>query len=292
MFNEIISSTGIVDQKGIMLSDIDFEFIVTKSGSKKNDMDPERWLIRYQFMEIFVRIALHKYHKSKLVESQYEAVEMLWNDHLLPFFSKYDCHKWRLDNLWNNECDDVLIKYNSILKKLFDKYSGKYTKPSKLKFVSIDEFITMVSDSGALRYEVGHGSSMIGSQFNLAMMTHVDEITKDNHIKMFFIEFLEAVCRVAHKIKIFPNIDRYNMKYEDLRATPVKPKPAEKHDSSDSLDDMYNNDSDFEDVKTPEIERNATNLKPSPIVNKVKSSLIINVDGEPLYLKLEIFIKL
>jgi len=85
------------------LSDIDFEFIVTKSGYKKSEMNPERWLVRYQFMEIFVRIALHKYHKSKIVETQSEAIEKLMNEHLLPYFLKFDCHKWRLENLWNVE---------------------------------------------------------------------------------------------------------------------------------------------------------------------------------------------
>lgn len=208
------------------LSDIDFEFIVTKAGAKKTEMNPERWLIRYQFMEIFVRIALHKYHKSKRVATQYEAVENLWHEHLLPFFVKFDCHKWRVEQLWNVECDEVFVKYKSILKKLFDKYSVKHVKPSKPKFVSIEEFITMISDSGALRYEVDHGNSEIGCQFNLAMMTHVDEINKDNHLKMFYYEFLEAVARVAHKIKIFPNIERYNKNYEDIiKASPNK-KPA------------------------------------------------------------------
>lgn len=85
------------------LSDIDFEFIVTKSGSTKMEMNPERWLIRYQFMEIFVRIALHKYYKAKLVESPFEAIKKLWELHLIPHFAKFDCHKWRLENLWNVE---------------------------------------------------------------------------------------------------------------------------------------------------------------------------------------------
>jgi len=209
-FNELISVTDIIDHARMKLSDIDFEFIVTKSGYKKSEMNPERWLVRYQFMEIFVRIALHKYHKSKIVETQSEAIEKLMNEHLLPYFLKFDCHKWRLENLWNVEWDEVFIKNNSKLKKLFEKYSGKYSKPSKPKFMSIEEFSNFVSESGALRYEVGLGNHEIGSQFNLSMMTHVDELNYNKHIQMFFHEFLEAIARVAHKIKIFPNIDMYN----------------------------------------------------------------------------------
>ena len=34
------------------------------------------------------------------------------------------------------------------------------------------------------------------------MMTQVDEIEKDRHINMTFVEFLEAVVRVAEKCEI------------------------------------------------------------------------------------------
>lgn len=66
-FNEIINATDICDNKKLKLADIDFEFIVTKAGKKKIALNPERWLIRYQFMEIFVRLAIHKYFKQKIV---------------------------------------------------------------------------------------------------------------------------------------------------------------------------------------------------------------------------------
>lgn len=89
-FHELVSATGIIDHAILKLSDIDFEFIVTKSGSPKLEMNPERWLVRYQFMEIFVRIAFHKYYKSKLVETQFEAVKTIMNEHLLPYFQKFD----------------------------------------------------------------------------------------------------------------------------------------------------------------------------------------------------------
>lgn len=61
-FNEIINLTNIIDGKDLKLSDIDFEFIATKAGNKNMVLNPERWLVRYQLMEIFVRIALDKYY--------------------------------------------------------------------------------------------------------------------------------------------------------------------------------------------------------------------------------------
>ena len=42
----------------------------------------------------------------------------------------------------------------------------------------------------------------ISNIFNLSMMTQVDEISQDRHLNMLFIEFLEAVVRVADKAEI------------------------------------------------------------------------------------------
>ncbi|CAI2363827.1 unnamed protein product [Moneuplotes crassus] len=278
-FNELISSTRIVENKAMKLSDIDFEFIVTKSGHKKSEMNPERWLVRYQFMEIFVRIALHKYYKSKLVETPFEAIYNLWTLHLIPIFKKFDCHKWRLENLWNVECDEVLVKYKSILKDIFDRYSGKYTIPSKPKFMSIEEFIYLINDSGALRYEVGQGSSSIGCQFNLAMMTYVDEINSDKHLQMFYYEFLEAISRVACKIKIFPNIERYQNRSSSLNPI-TKTTPLQSPNKGDYFE------------KLESISEDSFPMNQAYEIDRYGISHIINVEKEPLYLKLEIFIKL
>ena len=40
--------------------------------------------------------------------------------------------------------------------------------------------------------------------FNSAMMTQVDEVTKEKHIKATFIEFLEAFARACEKLSLPP----------------------------------------------------------------------------------------
>ena len=69
--------------------------------------------------------------------------------------------------------------------------------------MSLSEFSEMIVDSQVL--SDNFGAKQIASQFNLAMMTQVDEIDKDKHINMTFVEFLEAVVRVAEKTEI-PNL--------------------------------------------------------------------------------------
>jgi hypothetical protein len=49
------------------LSDIDIEFVSTNSASsnKNSKNNPQNYVIRYQLMEILVRITLRKYLKGK-----------------------------------------------------------------------------------------------------------------------------------------------------------------------------------------------------------------------------------
>ena len=206
VFNEIVNATDICDSKKLKLADIDVEFIVTKAGVKKNPLNPERWLIRYQFMEIFLRLAIHKYYKSKIVLTQSDAISKLCEENLFPFFKTFDCNQWRLDNLWNNECEETLTKYMPILQKLYNKYSGKFSKPGKPNFMSIEEFITMINDSQVLINESAVGTGELGAQFNMAMFTQVNQVERDRHFHMMFVEFMEAVARVAFKINNFPDL--------------------------------------------------------------------------------------
>lgn len=84
-------------------------------------------------MEILVRIAIFKYFKSKTVPTMYDAVKLLFNESIMPFVKKFDCHEWRLKKLWNEECDIVFKYYMVALKAIYEKFSGKFTKPGNTK---------------------------------------------------------------------------------------------------------------------------------------------------------------
>jgi len=227
-FDEIINLTNLVDGKDLKFSDVDFEFIATKAGNKNVLLNPERWLVRYQLMEIFVRIALHKYYKSqkdnndKLTQSM--AIKKLFEDHLLVHFKKHDSNKWRIEKLWNKGIDDMIksnyqqsqtpvyfsnLKY---LKKLYEIYSGKYTKPGKTKFMSMEEFVSLISHSGALK-SATIGITDLGSIFNVSIMTQINELDYDRHTQMTLMEFIEAICRVANKLVEIPEVKNCNQRW-------------------------------------------------------------------------------
>ena len=173
-------------------------------------LNPERWLVRYQLMEIFVRIALHKFYKSqKDVEdskmTQSKAVKKLFDEYLLKVFRKHDSNKWRREYLWNETNDKMLKFHMKTIKRLYEMYSGKHTLPGKTKFMSMDEFMVMISSTGILKSST-IGTSDIGSIYNVSMMTQVDELENKRHMEMSMVEFIEAICRVASKLQSIPDL--------------------------------------------------------------------------------------
>ena len=66
----IYNCKELVDYKTLKLSDVDLEFITTKASGQqqfRERTNPERQLIRFQFLEIFVRLAVSKYYKSNIL---------------------------------------------------------------------------------------------------------------------------------------------------------------------------------------------------------------------------------
>ena len=215
-------------------------------------------------MEIIVRIAISKYFKTKRVACEFEAVEKLFEDHMLSFLDTFNWQKWREEKLWNLECSDWLQKYHDTLIKLFEKHSGKYTKPGNPVGMSIEEFIEVVTDSSITVTEPGIGNSELGSQFSMAMSTQINELDSDRHFQMQLEEFVEAIARVADKVNNFPPIPT-----------------------------MINRETGSQNKKVPLLKASDTTIIDRNITNddsKVDRMKVINMEGEPLHLKLEVFL--
>jgi hypothetical protein len=76
-------------------------------------------LIRYQFLEIFVRLALDKYFKTKVVSTHDEAIIKLFDENVLPSFSKFNSNEFRHSKYWNEPCDIVIKSHMNILKDIY-----------------------------------------------------------------------------------------------------------------------------------------------------------------------------
>ena len=79
----------------------------------------------------------------------------------------------------------------------------------------MNEFIDLINLSGVI--DDNFGAREISVLFNLSMMTQIDEVNKERHYQMAFIEFVEALARVADRVMITKGED-----YEYLDETETK----------------------------------------------------------------------
>ncbi|CAD8110051.1 unnamed protein product [Paramecium primaurelia] len=188
--------TGLID-KTFKLSDLDIKFIATCAASfenKRNYKKPERALLRYQFMELLVRISIDKYLEKKLSNNIYESVQMLL-DQCRPIMQKYDVQKWRNERYFNQQCDKCLNHYKPLLQNIYNKYSIKITKLGQKKFMSLDKFQQICCTADLLKHEQKEQNLA----FNQSIMTQVNELESDKIFSMNFLEFMEAIARMAEK---------------------------------------------------------------------------------------------
>lgn len=115
-------------------------------------------------MEIFVRLAITKYFKSGLIDSMFESVRKMYDELVLPLFKKYDSHDFRINKLWCEECDNIYKNNLKVISDLYGKYSGKMSLPGQPKFMCLEEFIDLITDSGVV--DDTFGAREIGMQFN------------------------------------------------------------------------------------------------------------------------------
>lgn len=159
--------------------------------------NPGNGLVRYEFLEIIVRIAKDKYVRKKVCFSLAEAVERLFKEHLLGKFENltYVLDPWRSREYHVEIVDVVLKSHKVILDHLFSKYSGRKTLPGQKKFMCLDEFRDVCNEARLVNERLT--TRDVDSCFYLAMMTQVDEIYKKRHVEMRFCEFIEGLARAA-----------------------------------------------------------------------------------------------
>ncbi|CAD8053199.1 unnamed protein product [Paramecium primaurelia] len=220
------------NEKGIIKQqDMELKYLATISGTEKgNYRKPERGMVRFQFLEMFVRIAEDKYIKNGIAKSFEEALQWMWNDHLKEEFNKYNTQIFRDTKFWNEQCDLCMKHYKTILDSIYIRYSVKKVKPGQKPFMSLQELQEMCAHIGLNQIET-FGPNIPLFAFNKAMMTQIDELNSDRIFQMSFVEFLEAFARIAEDIdirqiglhlKIEQLIWKCYVLFSDLYALPIQ----------------------------------------------------------------------
>lgn len=185
------------------LADLDFNLKGALFNEVKNNpRNPANSLVRYQFLEIIVRLALDKYLRKKVVTTHSEAVDKLLNEDMWPILCKYDCNKWRWDRYICEEVDLIYKAHRPILENIWSRYSIRLKKPGQKNFMCLEEFSDICTMSGLVNeFFVAREIDVC---FNLAMMTQIDELNSDRFREMSFVEFLDALGRACEEASMPP----------------------------------------------------------------------------------------
>ncbi|CAK78575.1 unnamed protein product (macronuclear) [Paramecium tetraurelia] len=200
--NNVISDfafeTGLFD-KTFKLSDLDLKFIATCAASfetERNHRNPERALCRYQFMEFLVRVSMVKYLEHKLANNIAESVQLLL-DQCRPIMQKFDAQKWRDERYFNKQCDYCLKHYKPKLYSVYYKYCVKKVKSGQKKYMNLENLRKIWVKTTKL--DDNHEQN---STFNLSIASQIDELESDRIFQMNFVEFMEAIARMADKVSL------------------------------------------------------------------------------------------
>jgi NLR family CARD domain-containing protein 3 len=195
-YTDFCKDSGIIDEKLLLTKDFDRIFIATytKTDKVRNMMNPDRALVRYQFMEGIFRLSEQKYLSNGVVNTQKEALEMCFKENVAPYINTYDVQTWRDTRLWNEECDTVIKSYLPVFKEIYKDYSKEKVKPSETPFMCLEEFQRLVKLAGFESDKCGERDSLLS--FRYAMQTQVDELNNKRITEMKFVEFIEAIARL------------------------------------------------------------------------------------------------
>ena len=119
-----------VDYKNTKLSDVDLAFIATNAAGAKNFpfrqeiiINPERQIIRYQFFEILMRLAIERFTQKQKMPSICEGIKVFYEQYIQDTFMKYSSHPWRLERYWNEDCDNVIKENMEVLKDIYNAFA-------------------------------------------------------------------------------------------------------------------------------------------------------------------------
>lgn len=141
---------------------------------------------------------MRNFEIAGLCKTMDESIIKVFEENILPYLRKFDSNDFRLNKLYIESCDKILRKHMQTFKDIYAKAARIETGHSEDAYMSISEFIDLITFSGVT--DENFTNKEIGSMFNLSMMTQVDEVYDDRHLKMSFLEFVEAICRVADKV--------------------------------------------------------------------------------------------
>lgn len=164
--------------------------------SKGEKFNAGNGLCRYEFAEFLLRFAVDRFFKTKKCETIKASFEKLISEHLLPGLEKYIHSDWHSEKYLKEEVDLFFRLHKPVLEAIFFKYAA--AGKGQIDRVNLHEFRLMCNEAGLCNENFVMRE--IDMCFRQAMMTEVDEILHGEHLQMVYVEFIEAIARIADQI--------------------------------------------------------------------------------------------
>ncbi|DBA90981.1 TPA: hypothetical protein ACH3X2_004190 [Trebouxia sp. C0005] len=226
-FTAMLEDCKIADAESqyVRRSDCDTLFIVANYQPDKKDpsvaVNDEHALMRFEFLEAIVRLAVAKYGKAQQTESVATAVQMLCEQNLMPGVRSVALtapNTFRTERLYTEEVDLLYKKHLVLLKAIYTAFRRAPNGGGlRLKVLRMDSWLGLLEAGHLLDADLGLQQAQLC--FLWSRMLVVDEI-KDfgRHEALSFVDFLEALARVA-ELKSLPSFsDLEDAGYDNILA--------------------------------------------------------------------------
>ena len=127
-YTVFLQELDLIDNFNFKQADADRMFIAINTffEGKREALNPANSLVRYQLLELIVRVAMEKY---PLMPTEALSLEKICEEHLLPKIQSFpDQCKWRRQTTLNEQVDNVVKAYKPVFKHLYKEYGGKIKK--------------------------------------------------------------------------------------------------------------------------------------------------------------------
>eukprot|EP00931_Biecheleriopsis_adriatica_P024909 TRINITY_DN15410_c0_g1_i1.p1 TRINITY_DN15410_c0_g1~~TRINITY_DN15410_c0_g1_i1.p1 ORF type:complete len:1627 (+),score=358.10 TRINITY_DN15410_c0_g1_i1:92-4972(+) len=165
----------------------------------------DQLLIRFQFLEIVLRIAESKFMRSKQTSNLAEAVGMLFSQHLEARLSEpMTQHVLFKADFLTEEVDLVFKAHLGLLSTAFEIYAGATVPPVEMIYageskknrkIELPDFYRLCDDCDA--YDDRFLRRKVATAFELGGTWHIDETASGRHMQLNFVEFLAALAGVV-----------------------------------------------------------------------------------------------
>lgn len=210
---------NVLDQN-VIISHVDRIFLATNYDEWNFEMNPSNALNRFEFIEIFVRLAKIKYAKNGIPPKHlYKATDKMLKEHIIPGIKmKMQLQPFREDRLWTLPIDNLIRANMRGIHEVYRRFASEGLSIIKI-FIKEDAF-ALLNKVAALRPDVFHKKPSelqhdVILAFSMSQMTIVNEsVDQKRYYHLQKVEFYEFIGRWAELT--FPGQMPLDIKYEKM----------------------------------------------------------------------------